>query len=43
MLCGSWVFMVFMVIQVFFIVYVFLAVPETKNRTIDEITAQFRK
>ena len=41
MLCGSWVFMVFMVIQVFFIIYVFLAVP--KNRTIDEITAQFRK
>merc|ERR1711892_101082 len=43
MLCGSWVFMVFMVIQVFFIIYVFLAVPETKNRAIDEITAQFRK
>ena len=43
MLCGSWVFMVFMVIQAFFIIYVFLAVPETKNRTIDEITAQFRK
>jgi len=43
MLCGPWVFMVFMVIQVFFIAYVFVAVPETKNRTIDEITAQFRK
>jgi len=43
MVCGPWVFMVFMVIQVFFIVYVFVAVPETKNRTIDEITAQFRK
>ena len=41
MLFGSWVFMVVMVIQVFFIIYVFLAVP--KNRTIDEITAQFRK
>merc|ERR1712020_668452 len=33
MLFGPWVFMVFMVIQVFFIVYVFVAVPETKNRT----------
>merc|ERR1712025_545857 len=43
MLCGPYVFLVFMVIQVFFIVYVFFAVPETKNRTIDEITAQFRK
>merc|ERR1711862_1050326 len=43
MLCGPWVFMVFMVIQVFFLIYVFVAVPETKNRTIDEITAQFRK
>merc|ERR1711931_282491 len=43
MLCGPYVFIVFMVIQVFFIVYVFFAVPETKNRTIDEITAQFRK
>merc|ERR1719317_1049342 len=43
MLCGPYVFLVFMVIQVFFIVYVFVAVPETKNRTIDEITAQFRK
>merc|ERR1739838_647583 len=43
LLLGPWVFMVFMVIQVFFIIYVFLAVPETKNRTIDEITAQFRK
>merc|ERR1719334_2277774 len=43
MLCGSYVFLIFMIIQVFFIVYVFFAVPETKNRTIDEITAQFRK
>merc|ERR550534_1722130 len=43
MLCGPYVFLVFMVIQVFFIIYVFVAVPETKNRTIDEITAQFRK
>merc|ERR1719427_1033837 len=43
LLFGPWVFMVFMVIQVFFIGYVLLAVPETKNRTIEEITAQFRK
>jgi len=43
MLCGSYVFLIFMIIQVLFIIYVFVAVPETKNRTIDEITAQFRK
>jgi len=42
MLVGPWVFLVFMIIQVFFIVYVFLAVPETKGRTVEEITAQFR-
>jgi len=43
MLFGPWVFMVFIVIQIFFIIYVFLAVPETKGRPIDEITAIFRK
>ena len=32
-----------MVIQVLFILYVWLVVPETKNRTIEEVTAQFRK
>ena len=40
---GPWVFMVFIVIQLFFIIYVALVVPETKGRTIDEITARFRK
>jgi len=43
MLFGPWVFMVFIVIQIVFIIYVFLAVPETKGRPIDEITAMFRK
>jgi len=40
---GAYVFILFMVIQFCFIVYVYFAVPETKNRTIDDITAQFRK
>jgi SP family facilitated glucose transporter-like MFS transporter 1 len=40
---GPWVFLVFIIIQIFFIIYVTLAVPETKNRSIDEITASFRK
>merc|ERR1711874_617985 len=43
MLCGPYVFLLFMVIQFCFIIYVYFAVPETKNRTIDDITAQFRK
>ena len=30
-------------LQVLFIAYVAIAVPETKNKTIDEITALFRK
>merc|ERR1719481_547156 len=37
MLAGVWVFMVFIVIQILFIIYVFLVVPETKGRTIEEI------
>merc|ERR1712241_1236350 len=43
LLMGPWVFMVFIVIQLFFIVYVAIVVPETKGKTIDEITARFRK
>jgi len=42
MLLGSWVFLVFVVIQLCFIVYVSLVVPETKGRTVEEITASFR-
>merc|ERR1719391_1938255 len=40
---GAYVFVIFMVIQLAFIVYVYLFVPETKNRTTEEITARFRK
>merc|ERR1711997_660955 len=39
----AYVFIIFMVIQLCFILYVYFVVPETKNRTIDDITAQFRK
>merc|ERR1719150_3584892 len=42
LLMGPWVFMVFIVIQLFFI-DVAVVVPETKGKTIDEITARFRK
>merc|ERR1712241_814242 len=40
---GAYVFVIFMVIQLCFIIYVHFCVPETKNRTIEDITAQFRK
>merc|ERR1711874_670674 len=40
---GAYVFILFMVIQLGFIIYVYFCVPETKNRTIEDITAQFRK
>ena len=43
LLMGPYVFVVFIVIQLFFIVYVAVVVPETKGKTIDEITARFRK
>jgi len=39
----AYVFLIFIVIQVLFIIYVAIFVPETKNKTIEEITAQFRK
>ena len=39
---GGYVFVIFMAIQLFFIVYIRVAVPETKNRSIEEITALFK-
>merc|ERR1712001_7765 len=36
---GPYVFVIFMVIQLFFILYVYFVVPETKNRTTEEITS----
>ena len=40
---GPYVFTIFILAQIGFIIYVWLQVPETKNKTIDEITAQFRQ
>merc|ERR1711953_929442 len=40
---GPYVFIIIIVLQIFFIGYVWFKVPETKNKTIEEITAQFRQ
>ena len=43
MAVGPYVFIIFIVLQIAFIIYVSFVVPETKNRTVEEVTAQFRK
>jgi len=40
---GPKVFIIFMILQILFILYVYFVVPETKGRTVEEVTAQFRK
>ena len=39
---GPYVFVIFMVIQLLFVLYMKLVVPETKGKTIDEITSKFK-
>ncbi|KAL0858483.1 hypothetical protein ABMA27_012351 [Loxostege sticticalis] len=40
---GSYVFIIFAVLQLLFILFILFKVPETKNKTIEEITAMFRQ
>uniref|UniRef100_A0A8D0DDG3 Solute carrier family 2 member 1 n=1 Tax=Sander lucioperca TaxID=283035 RepID=A0A8D0DDG3_SANLU len=42
-LCGPYVFIIFTVLLLFFLVFTYFKVPETKGRTFDEITAGFRQ
>jgi SP family facilitated glucose transporter-like MFS transporter 1 len=40
---GGYVFIIFTVLLALFVFFVFKKVPETKNKTIEEITAMFRQ
>uniref|UniRef100_A0A8C6SI21 Solute carrier family 2, facilitated glucose transporter member 5 n=1 Tax=Neogobius melanostomus TaxID=47308 RepID=A0A8C6SI21_9GOBI len=39
--CGAYVFLIFMVLLIFFFIFTYLRVPETKGRTFDEIAQGF--
>ena len=40
-LCGPYVFIIFLILLIFFFVFTFLRVPETKGRTFDDIAQGF--
>ncbi|XP_077598621.1 solute carrier family 2, facilitated glucose transporter member 4-like [Stigmatopora nigra] len=40
-LCGPYVFLIFAALLLFFLVYTFLRVPETRGKTFDQISANF--
>jgi SP family facilitated glucose transporter-like MFS transporter 1 len=40
---GGYVFIIFAVLLAFFVVFVYYKVPETKNKTMEEISAMFRQ
>ncbi|XP_075994732.1 solute carrier family 2, facilitated glucose transporter member 3a isoform X1 [Genypterus blacodes] len=39
--CGPWVFLIFMGFLIFFFIFTYLKVPETKGKTFDEIARSF--
>ncbi|XP_041944481.1 solute carrier family 2, facilitated glucose transporter member 1 [Alosa sapidissima] len=41
--CGPYVFVIFTILLLFFFVFTYFKVPETKGRTFDEISAGFRQ
>ncbi|XP_030078277.1 solute carrier family 2, facilitated glucose transporter member 1 [Microcaecilia unicolor] len=42
-LCGPYVFIIFFVLLIFFFIFTYFKVPETKGRTFDEIASGFRQ
>nr|XP_023017429.1 solute carrier family 2, facilitated glucose transporter member 1-like isoform X1 [Leptinotarsa decemlineata]XP_023017430.1 solute carrier family 2, facilitated glucose transporter member 1-like isoform X1 [Leptinotarsa decemlineata] len=42
-LMGSYVFLIFVVLQVLFLIFIYKKVPETKNKSLEEISAMFRQ
>ncbi|XP_077273407.1 solute carrier family 2, facilitated glucose transporter member 1 isoform X1 [Temnothorax americanus] len=40
---GAYVFVIFAVLQLFFAIFIYKKVPETKNKTIEEISTMFRQ
>ncbi|XP_074525541.1 solute carrier family 2, facilitated glucose transporter member 1-like [Halichoeres trimaculatus] len=42
-LCGAYVFVIFTVLLLFFFIFTYFKVPETKGRTFDDIAAGFRQ
>ncbi|XP_012691324.1 solute carrier family 2, facilitated glucose transporter member 1 [Clupea harengus] len=42
-ICGPYVFVIFTILLLFFFVFTYFKVPETKGRTFDEISAGFRQ
>lgn len=40
---GAYVFILFAVLQAFFVFFIYKKVPETKNKTMEEISSMFRQ
>lgn len=40
---GGYVFIIFSVLLALFVIFVYYKVPETKNKTMEEISAMFRQ